>query len=118
MSVRVLEASEVIFADDVEVEDRFHGCVRFSRVTGTSVLPRVHRVTVDTPVKVVSHNRLHAAWWRLSPDCDAAILGGAENGSELGAFSLLQFRARMSGFSRRLEEFTPAGLTTGIIRID
>ncbi len=118
VSVRVLEASEVIFADDVEVEDRFHGCVRFSRVTGTSVLPRVHRVTVDTPVKVVSHNRLHAAWWRLSPDCDAAILGGAENGSELGAFSLLQFSARMSGFSRRLEEFTPAGLTTGIIRID
>ena len=118
VSVRVLEASEVIFADDVEVEDRFQGCVRFSRVTSESVLPQVHRTAVDVPVKVVSTNRLDASWWRLSPDCDPAIRRGAENGSEMGAFSLLQFGARMAGFARRLEEYTPAGLSTGIIRID
>ncbi len=67
VSVRVLEASEVIFADDVEVEDRFQGCVRFSRVTSESVLPQVHRTAVDVPVKVVSTNRLDASWWRLQP---------------------------------------------------
>jgi hypothetical protein len=78
----------------------------------------VHRTAVDVPVKVVSTNRLDASWWRLSPDCDAAIRRGAENGSEMGAFSLLQFGARMAGFARRLEEYTPAGLSTGIIRID
>jgi hypothetical protein len=118
VSVRVLEASEVIFAHVVEVQDRFHGCVRFSRVTGDSVLPRVHKVAVDVPVRIVSHNRLDAAWWRLRADADAALQRGAENGSEMGAFSRLQLGARMAGFARRLDEYTPAGLDTGIIRID
>jgi hypothetical protein len=118
VDVRVLEASEVIFLDDVAVEDRFHGCVRFSRVSSASVLPQVHRVAVDVEVRTVSHNRLDPAWWRLSRDCDATIQRGAEDGSEMGAFGRLQFSARMAGLVRRLEEFTPAGLTTGIIRID
>jgi hypothetical protein len=118
VAVRVLEASEVIFRDRVEVEDRFQGCVRFSRVTGTSVLPRVHRVAVDVPVRTVSHNRRDAAWWRLSASCDPAIRRGGEDGSEMGAFGVLQLGARLAGFEQRLAEFTPTGLRTGIIRID
>ncbi|MGH2943778.1 MAG: hypothetical protein ACRDLN_13495, partial [Solirubrobacteraceae bacterium] len=115
---RVLEASEVIFDGLVEVEDRFHGCVRYSRVAEDSVLPRVHRVVVGTPVRVVSRNRRDPAWWRLRADCDPAISAGAENGSEIGAFNQTQLAQRMAGFQRRLGEFTPAGLDTGIIRID
>lgn len=118
VAVRVLEASEVIFDDLVEVEDRFRGCVRYSRVTAGSTLPRVHRVAVDTPVRVVSRNRRDAAWWRLRADCAPAISRGAESGSEMGAFGLTQLAERMAGFERRLGEFTPAGLVTGIIRID
>lgn len=118
VAVRVLEASEVIFDDRVDVEDRFRGCVRYSRVTGDSTLPRVHRIAVDTPVGVVSRNRRDAAWWRLRGDCDAAIRRGAESGSEMGAFGLTQLAERMAGFERRLGEFTPAGLVSAIIRID
>jgi hypothetical protein len=81
-------------------------------------MPRAHRVTVDTPIGVVSRNRRDAAWWRLRGDCDAAITRGAETGSEIGAFNLTQFAERMTGFERRLAEFTPVGLVTGIIRID
>jgi hypothetical protein len=69
-------------------------------------------------VRVVSRNRRDAAWWRLREDCDPAIARGAENGSELGAFSSVQLPERLVGFGRRLAEFTPAGLVTGIIRID
>jgi len=116
--VRVLTASEVIFDGRVTVEDRFRGCVRYSRVRADSTLPRVHRVVSDTPVRVVSRNRRDPAWWRLRADCDAAIRRGAENGSEMGAFSLTQLAERMAGFERRLGEFTPVGLVTGIIRID
>ena len=116
--MRVLEASEVIFDGRVTVEDRFRGCVRYSRVPAASTLPRVHRVAFDTPVRVVSRNRRDAAWWRLREDCDAAISRGAENGSEMGAFSLTQLAERMAGFEQRLGEFTPVGLVTGIIRID
>jgi hypothetical protein len=114
----VLEASEALFDGHVSVEDRFRGCVRYSRVTSGSTLPRVHRVAWDTPLRLVSRNRRDPAWWRLREDCDAAISRGAENGSELGAFSLTQLAERMEGFERRLGEFTPAGLVTGIIRID
>jgi hypothetical protein len=118
VGVRVLEASEVIFDGRVTVEDRFRGCVRYSRVTGDSTLPRAYRVVFDTPVGVVSRNRRDPAWWRLREDCAPAIGRGAENGSELGAFSLTQLAERMAGFQRRLAEFTPVGLVTGIIRID
>lgn len=115
---RILRASEVIFDGDVEVEDRFHGCVRFSRVASGSVLPRIHRVAWDTPIRVVSRNRRAPAWWRLHEDCDPAIARGAENGSEMGAFATTQVAARRAGLERRLLEFTPAGLVSGIIRTD
>jgi len=116
--VRVIEASETIFDGHVRVQDRFHGCVRYSRVPAYSTLPRVHRVAFDTSVRVVSRNRRDPAWWRLRADCDPAIARGAENGSEMGAFSSTQLAERMAGFERRLAEFTPAGLVTGVIRID
>ena len=116
--VRVLEASEAIFDGRATVEDRFRGCVRYSRVASGSTLPRVHRTAFDTPVRVVSRNRRDPAWWRLRADCDAAISRGAENGSEMGAFSITQLAERLAGFEQRLGEFTPAGLVTGIVRID
>ena len=118
VAVRVLDASETIFDGLVDVEDRFHGCVRYSRVGSASTLPRVHRVTVDTPVRVVSRNRRDAGWWRLRSDCDPAIRRGAESGSEMGAFGLTRFAERITGFRSRLGEFTPAGLVSGIITID
>jgi hypothetical protein len=115
---RVLEASEAIFDGRVTVEDRFRGCVRYSRVASGSTLPRVHRIVTDAPVRVVSRNRRDPAWWRLRADSEPSISRGAENGSEMGAFALTQLAERMAGFEQRLGEFTPAGLVTGIIRID
>jgi hypothetical protein len=116
--VRRLEASEVIFDGRVRVQDRFHGCVRYSRVPSYSTLPRVHRVTWDTPVSLVSRNRRDPSWWRLRADADGPLVRGAENGSELGAYALNRLAERTSSFERRLAQFTPAGLVTGIIRVD
>lgn len=118
MFARVLDASEVIFDGLVEVEDRFQGCVRYSRAPAHSTLPRIHRVVFDTPVHVVSRNRRDPAWWRLHENCDPAIRRGAESGSEMGAFGRTQFAERTAAFEARLREFTPAGLVTGVIRLD
>ncbi|MGY1708339.1 phage tail protein [Geodermatophilus sp. SYSU D00758] len=115
---RVLEATEVIVDGLVTVEDRFHGCVRYSRVGTGSTLPRMHRVRVGTAVRVVSRNRRDPAWWRLRDDCDPAVLRGAESGAEMGAFGLTRLAVRTAAFAQRLEEFTPAGLVSGIVRID
>ncbi|MFP2930079.1 hypothetical protein ACLESO_33755, partial [Pyxidicoccus sp. 3LG] len=118
VSVRELEASEVIFDDRVEVQDRFHGCVRYSRVTGDSVLPRVHRCVTDVRVDYVTLDRHDPAWRRLRAEADARIVRGAENGSEMGAFSATRQVERVAAFELRLNEYTPAGLATGTIRLD
>jgi hypothetical protein len=46
------------------------------------------------------------------------VLAGAEDGSEMGAFHDVHLALRYEGYRRRLEESTPAGLMTGIIRLD
>lgn len=115
---RVLEASEVIFDGAIIVLDRFAGCVRFSRVAAAQGLPRSHRLAVGTPIPLVSRTRRDPAWWRLRDAGSPAITRGAENGAELGVFHATQSAARMAGFERRLTEFTPAGLRTGVIRLD
>jgi hypothetical protein len=116
--VLVLEASEVIFNDEAVAIDRFHGCVRYSRVTSGSQLPRVHRVVEDIRPRYVSVDRHHAAHARLAETCPREILRGAEDGSEMGAFRRLQQAQRYEAFVRRLMEYTPAGLQTGLIRMD
>ena len=118
VTTRVLFADTVIFDGDVTAEDRFHGCARYCRATAGSVLPQSFKVSYDVPLRIVSRNRRDPAWWRLREDCDAAVSAGAEDGSELGAFGSVQQPARLAGFRRRLVEFTPAGLQTGLIRTD
>jgi len=115
---RVLEASETIFQNTATVTDRFHGCVRYSRVTSDSMLPRFHRVVFDTPLKFVSLSRHDPAHARLATDAGRLVLAGAEDGGEMGAFHEFQLALRYEGYRRRLEESTPAGLLTGIIRLD
>jgi hypothetical protein len=118
VSTRVLVADTVIFDGDVTVEDRFHGCVRYCRATAGSVLPQAFKVSYDVPLRLVSRNRRDPGWWRLREDCHPAVSAGAEDGSELGAFGSVHLAARLAGFRRRLVEFTPAGLQTGVIRMD
>jgi hypothetical protein len=118
VTCRMLVADTVIFDGDVTVQDRFHGCVRYSRATQGSALPQAFKVAYDVPLRIVSRNRRDPGWWRLREDCDPAVSAGAEDGSELGAFGAVHLAARLAGFRRRLVEFTPAGLQTGVIRMD
>ncbi len=118
VGVRVLEASETYFDDDVTVEDRFEGCVRYSRVTSGSVLPRIHRVVHDLEAHFVSVSRHHPAHARMAETTDPRLLGGAENGGEIGAFHLASLAKIYRAVLRRLVESTPAGLSTGLLRSD
>lgn len=118
VNCRVIHASETIFEHRVVVTDRFHGCVRYSRVTGDSVLPRIHRVVEDVALRFVALDRHDPAHARLAAEADRLILAGAEDGGEMGAFHQVQLALRYEGYRRRLEESTPAGLMTGVIRLD
>jgi hypothetical protein len=118
VSTHVLDASECIFMDTVTVQNRFEGCVRYSRVTSDAVLPRHHRLAVDTRVDFVSVDRHDPAHARLAERCNPAVLKGAEDGGEMGAFHKLRLAQRYAAYAQRLVEFTPAGLISGIIRLD
>jgi hypothetical protein len=113
-----LYATEAIFIGDIVVEDRFHGCVRFSRVRSEDGLPRRHRLAVGTKVQLVSTDRDDPAYARLAESCDTAIRRGAEDGSEMGVFHDVRMAERYQAFRQRLREYTPANLTTGLIRLD
>lgn len=114
---RVLEASEVLFTHQVEVADRFSGCVRYSRVEPGGVLPRRFRVTEARP-EFASKDRTDPAHLRLTQGASVALLRGAEDGGEIGAFHDAGLARRAEGVLRRLIEFTPAGMVTGVIRQD
>ncbi|WP_223645139.1 hypothetical protein [Corallococcus sp. EGB] len=117
VDVRVMEASESLFTDVARARDRFHGCVRYSRVEPGSLLPRRHRVTEDLPL-FVTRDRNDAAHLRLSEECPRTVTRGAEDGSEMGAFHGARFAQRGDALLTRLIEYTPAGLQTGLLRMD
>jgi hypothetical protein len=118
VATRELEASEVIFLDQVAVEDRFRGCIRFSAVPAGADLPRRHRTVEGIPPRFVSVDRHDPAHTRLSEHCDPALVFGAADGSEMGAFHAVQASGRREALIRRLEEYTPAGLVNGLVRVD
>jgi hypothetical protein len=118
VEARVLEASEVLFANLVTVSDRFRGCIRYSAVPEGCVLPRHHRLVVGEPARFVSYDRLAPGHLRLSDRSPLALRFGAADGSEIGVFHDLQSERRREALLRRLDEYTPAGLTTGLVRID
>jgi hypothetical protein len=112
-----LHASDCIFHQRVKVDDRFRGCIRYSRATDDSTLPNKHRV-VDIEAEVLSRDRSDPRFQRLAPRAPRALTTGAENGSEMGAFNSTHLTRIYEGLRRRLEEHTPAGLVTGLVRLD
>jgi hypothetical protein len=117
-SVPVLEASHAIFAGLVAVEDRFHGCIRFSAVPSGSVLPRRHEVVEGLDPRFLSLDRHSPGHVRLTDQSPPALVSGGENGSELGAFHHLLATQRLDAFQRRLTESTPAGLVWALLRVN
>jgi|GEM_PF-1943676 len=114
----ILEASESIFTGDVTVVDRFHGCIRFSRVETGSVLPARHRIVEGVAPRFTSLDRNDAAYARLAETCDVRIRFGAADGAEMGVFHDELWSVRREAVARRLSEYTPAGLISGLIRMD
>ncbi|MFO0589345.1 MAG: hypothetical protein U0441_17540 [Polyangiaceae bacterium] len=117
VDVRVMECSESLFTELARARDRFHGCVRYSRVEPESELPRRHRVTEDVAL-FVTRDRSDPAHYRLADACPRTVSRGAEDGSEMGAFHGARLAQRGDALFTRLVEYTPAGLSTGLLRLD
>jgi hypothetical protein len=121
MAVHRLDASECILDDLAVAEDTQHGCVRFSAFAQGSALHAPYRSVAVPPQGPVFVSRRFGEpdYARLLRNADAAILkpetgdtilGGAENGSEMGAFSCEKVTLKKRGLAIKFEEYAPLGV--------
>jgi hypothetical protein len=132
-------ASSVIFAERVMAERQQAGCVRFSYVPPGSQTPKRYRCQPDLAIdqeggvslaqedKDLISERLKPsftsmhygdpAYAQLSLKCAEEIKTGAEDGSEMGAFSSLKQPQREANLRIRLDEYLPFGLNYGFIYV-
>jgi hypothetical protein len=121
IGVHRLEASECILDDVAIAEDAQHGCVRFSAFAQGSVLHAPYRSVMvpKTGPLFVSRRFGDPHYARLRRLADAAIiapqtgdtiLGGAQNGSEMGAFTGEGETLKKRGLALKYEEYAPLGI--------
>ena len=133
-------ASESIFVHPVTADRRQVGCVRFSHVPDGSQTPvRFHcqpDLAIETRKQELDPAVLSAgerdqivlrvrpqftalrygrpAYGQLSSACADESKTGAEDGSEMGVFCLLQQPQRLANLNVALEEYLRFGLEAGI----
>ena len=128
-----LEAGNSIFTGAVTAERRQTGCVRFCYVPANSQVPRRYQCQPDLALTGVNdpaaQNAIRArltpqftsldfgqpGYAQLSLRCAVEIATGAEDGSEMGAFSFLQQPQRLANLQIALEEYLRFGLEAGVI---
>lgn len=142
--VRQLDlASETIFTHPVVGERRQTGCMRFCSIPEGSRTPRRYRCQPDLAVarrqaeldvttlppeeleeivwrmrpRFTSQRFGEAAFAQLSASCAEEIRTGAEDGSEMGAFQMLQQPHRLANLKIALQEYLRFGLEAGIFLV-
>ena len=145
-NMRSLQASNSIFEDVLNVEQRQVGCMRFCVLPYASRTPRRFRCQPDlaladqalrlnrSSVEALSGleknavlARLHPvftmlsygdpAYVQLSSACAEEIRTGAEDGSEIGVFGTLQQPQREANLHAALEEYLRFGLDAGVFYV-
>jgi hypothetical protein len=128
IAVHRLDASECILDDVATVVDTQHGCVRFSAYAKSSSLhPQISNLhapyrSVVVPAvgpQFVTRRFGEPSYARLTrladdaivaPQTGDTILGGAQNGSEMGAFSGEGITLKKRGLAIKFEEYAPLGI--------
>jgi len=120
-AVHRLNASECILDDVAIAEDPQHGCVRFCAYAQGSALHAPYRSVMVPPRAPILVSRgfgtpNYARLRRLAdsaiiaPQTGDTILGGAQNGSEMGAFSGESITLKKRGLVIKFEEYAPLGV--------
>ena len=121
VNVNRLFASEALIQGLVKVTDNQHGCFRFSATKGSpdKRLPaqfesRLFRPTIPNHF-FVSRRFGDPGYGQLSTTAPETILRGAENRSEMGAFSGLLNAIKEDDLEAKVTEFMPFGLIAQFI---
>jgi len=112
MKLHRLRASEVLAVDLVTVIDTQDGCFRFSAAPPASRAPSPYRSFTLTDDRSLFASRRFGdpGYLQLSAAAPAEIATGAEDGSEMGAFSAQCNPIKLQGLTAKAEEYMPFGL--------
>ncbi|MEM1319224.1 MAG: hypothetical protein AAGG75_03155 [Bacteroidota bacterium] len=113
IEVHRLEASESILTEKSSVTDTQNGCFRFSAAPTTSRLPQPYESYLfdnDTQHWFGSRKFGQPAYGQLSETAPKPLRRGAENGSEMGAFSHLINPIKLDSLKAKVAEYMPFGL--------
>jgi hypothetical protein len=120
-AIHRMSASETIFDQAAVAEDTQAGCIRFCAIAAGSALHAPYRSVNIDPHGPLFRSRAFGDpdYARLTRLADAAIidpglgdsiLGGAENGSEMGAFQSEGVTLQKRGLVLKFEEYAPLGV--------
>jgi hypothetical protein len=110
--VHRLWASEALITGVAEVTDTQNGCFRFSAAPEGSRLPKPYEphIIKDSKHYFTSRQFGQPGYGQLSQTAPEEIRRGAENGSEIGAFSALINPIKLDSLRAKVEEYMPFGL--------
>jgi hypothetical protein len=145
MRVHAIQLAEnSIFTGRITVARRQQGCMRFCSIVHGSRTPRRFHCQPDLTIQAAEKQEQHvqnkrareayihqeidrvrprfnsirygnAAYCQLARHCASEITSGADDQSEMGVFHDLFQPQRETNLRTRLDEYTPAGMETGII---
>jgi hypothetical protein len=116
IDVERLDASEALITGNVDVTDTQDGCFRFSAAPPGSRLPHPYRSFVLADVRVFTSTVFgESGYTQLAEQAPVDTFRGAENGSEMGAWSSLLAPIKLDSLNRKIEEFLPFGLIPSVI---
>lgn len=112
VDVNRLWATEALITGAVDVTDTQNGCFRFSAAPAGSRLPQPYEShEFDDPGHFFTSRRFgDPGYAQLSLTAPVTLVRGAENGSEIGAFSALLNPIRLDSLLAKVDEFLPFGL--------
>lgn len=108
-----LEASEAFFTGNATITNAQQGCFRYSAAPKASRLPRPYEsflFSTDTKHWFTSRIFGQPGYAQLSETAPEKLQRGAENGSEIGAFSNLMNPVKSDGLQSKVNEYMPFGL--------
>jgi hypothetical protein len=111
-------ATEILAQQPIVVVDHQNGCVRFSILAPMSHTPPIYRGAIaDVPNHWFTSRRFgDPGYYALSETAPASVTRGAENGSEIGAFSNLIDPVKQDSLRTKIHEFMPLGRLPAFVR--